>query len=131
MPRLLDTRIKVKFDGIKINSERQLFEGKLVTTYDNTEQNIFEVPIIKSIDSAIRVIEKVFENQKSIAQKQENLEKQFAKNEIDKEKYEQENEKIKEEIAQNDKGLDAISSYIRETPTITESDKESAVNQIN
>ncbi|GET46533.1 deaminase domain-containing protein [Capnocytophaga felis] len=44
VPYLLDTKIKVKFDEIKINSERQLFEGKLVTTYDKTEQNIFEVP---------------------------------------------------------------------------------------
>ncbi|MFK8290851.1 fibronectin type III domain-containing protein [Capnocytophaga cynodegmi] len=40
VPYLLDTKIKVKFDGIKINSERQLFEGKLVTTYDKTEKNV-------------------------------------------------------------------------------------------
>ncbi|WGU67918.1 hypothetical protein QIU18_02850 [Capnocytophaga canimorsus] len=30
----------MKFDGIKINSERQLFEGKLVTSYDKTEKNL-------------------------------------------------------------------------------------------
>ncbi|MFK8271316.1 AHH domain-containing protein [Capnocytophaga stomatis] len=40
VPYLLDTKIKVKFDGIKINYERQLFEGKLVTTYDKTEKNV-------------------------------------------------------------------------------------------
>ncbi|MFJ1352897.1 fibronectin type III domain-containing protein [Capnocytophaga canimorsus] len=40
VPYLLDTKIKVKFDGIKINSERQLFEGKLVTSYDKTEKNL-------------------------------------------------------------------------------------------
>ncbi|ATA89594.1 hypothetical protein CGC58_07535 [Capnocytophaga stomatis] len=40
VPYLLDTKIKVKFDGIKINSERQLFEGKLITTYDVNEKNV-------------------------------------------------------------------------------------------
>ncbi|MFK8299000.1 hypothetical protein ACI76O_11410, partial [Capnocytophaga cynodegmi] len=43
VPYLLDTKIKVKFDGIKINSERQLFEGKLVTTYDKTESNVIAI----------------------------------------------------------------------------------------
>lgn len=43
MPYLLDTKIKVKFDGIKINTERQLFEGKLVTTYDKTESNVIAI----------------------------------------------------------------------------------------
>ncbi|GIJ97536.1 hypothetical protein CAPN001_21050 [Capnocytophaga stomatis] len=34
----MDTKIKVKFDGIKINSERQLFEGQLITIYEVNEK---------------------------------------------------------------------------------------------
>ncbi|GIM53343.1 hypothetical protein CAPN004_23720 [Capnocytophaga cynodegmi] len=131
VPYLLDTKIKVKFDGIKINSERQLIAGKLVTTYDKTEQNIFEVPTIKDIDSAIKIIEKVFEKQKEIIQKQEHLEKQFAENKINKEKYEQEQEKIKELITQNDKRLDVVNQYVKDIPAITEVENKNVTNQIN
>ena len=131
VPYLLDTKIKVKFEGITLNTERQLIAGKLVTTYDKTELNIVEIPIIKTLGNAISTIEKIFENQKDIAQKQEHLEKQFAENKINKEKYEQEQEKINQQKAQNDKSLDAVSQYIKETSTITEADKENVINQIN
>ena len=40
VPYLQDTKIKVVFNGIKLNTERQLIEGKLVTTYDETERNV-------------------------------------------------------------------------------------------
>ena len=43
VPYLQDTKIKVVFNGIKLNTERQLIEGKLVTTYDETERNVVEV----------------------------------------------------------------------------------------
>ncbi|EJF44660.1 hypothetical protein HMPREF1319_0849 [Capnocytophaga ochracea str. Holt 25] len=53
VPYLQDTKIKVVFNGIKLNTERQLIEGKLVTTYDETERNVInitnEVEKIKSI----------------------------------------------------------------------------------
>ena len=53
VPYLQDTKIKVVFNGIKLNTERQLIEGKLVTTYDETESNVInitnEVEKIKSI----------------------------------------------------------------------------------
>ena len=43
VPYLQDTKIKVVFNGIKLNTERQLIDGKLVTTYDETERNVVEV----------------------------------------------------------------------------------------
>ncbi|WP_252864871.1 hypothetical protein [Capnocytophaga ochracea] len=43
VPYLQDTKIKVVFNGIKLNTERQLIDGKLVTTYDETESNVVEV----------------------------------------------------------------------------------------
>ncbi|GIM50078.1 hypothetical protein CAPN003_15300 [Capnocytophaga stomatis] len=47
MPYLLDTKIKVKFDGIKINSERQLFEGQLITIYEVNEKLFTSRHILK------------------------------------------------------------------------------------
>ncbi|MDO4230475.1 MAG: hypothetical protein Q4C98_11725, partial [Capnocytophaga sp.] len=43
VPYLLDTKIKVVFSRIKLNTERQLIEGKLVTTYDGAEGNVINV----------------------------------------------------------------------------------------
>ena len=43
VPYLQDTKIKVVFNGIKLNTERQLIDGKLVTTYDEMERNVVEV----------------------------------------------------------------------------------------
>ena len=40
VPYLQDTKIKVSFTNIKLNTEHQLIEGKLVTTYDQTERNV-------------------------------------------------------------------------------------------
>jgi len=40
VPYLQDTKIKVSFTNIKLNTERQLIEGKLITTYDQTERNV-------------------------------------------------------------------------------------------
>ena len=40
VPYLQDTKIKVVFNGIKLNTERQLIDGKLVTTYDENERNV-------------------------------------------------------------------------------------------
>ncbi len=42
VPYLQDTKIKVSFTNIKLNTERQLIEGKLITTYDQTERNVVE-----------------------------------------------------------------------------------------
>ncbi|WP_264857557.1 fibronectin type III domain-containing protein, partial [Capnocytophaga catalasegens] len=59
IPYLLDTKIKVVFSGITLNTERQLVEGKLVTTYDRTGTNVVEGSIIKTIDDAIKALEQV------------------------------------------------------------------------
>ena len=40
VPYLQDTKIKVSFTNIKLNTEHQLIEGKLITTYDQTERNV-------------------------------------------------------------------------------------------
>ena len=40
VPYLQDTKIKVSFNNIKLNTERQLIDGKLITTYDQTERNV-------------------------------------------------------------------------------------------
>ena len=40
VPYLQDTKIKVSFNNIKLNTEHQLIEGKLITTYDQTERNV-------------------------------------------------------------------------------------------
>ena len=40
VPYLQDTKIKVSFTNIKLNTERQLIDGKLITTYDQTERNV-------------------------------------------------------------------------------------------
>ena len=40
VPYLQDTKIKVSFTNIKLNTEHQLIDGKLVTTYDQTERNV-------------------------------------------------------------------------------------------
>ncbi|WP_264847191.1 hypothetical protein, partial [Capnocytophaga catalasegens] len=96
-----------------------------------TGTNVVEVPIIKTIDDAIKALEQVFKKQKEIIQKQEHLEKQFAENKINKEKYEQEQEKIKELIAQNDKRLDVVNQYVKEKPFVTEAENKNVTNQIN
>ena len=40
VPYLQDTKIKVSFTNIKLNTEHQLIDGKLITTYDQTERNV-------------------------------------------------------------------------------------------
>ncbi len=65
VPYLLDTKIKVTFDGITLNTERQLIAGKLVTTYDKFEKNIFEIPIIGTVENAIETLKNIFREQKN------------------------------------------------------------------
>ncbi len=65
VPYLLDTKIKVTFDGITLNTERQLIAGKLVTTYDKTEKNIFEIPtsdFLKDLFDVGRKINEILED---------------------------------------------------------------------
>ncbi|GIM53324.1 hypothetical protein CAPN004_23530 [Capnocytophaga cynodegmi] len=60
----------MKFDGIKINSERQLFEGKLVTTYDKTESNVINISV------QTNKIKEILQNYKGTKKQQKELEKQ-------------------------------------------------------
>ena len=119
VPYLQDTKIKVVFNGIKLNTERQLIEGKLVTTYDETERNVVEVPIIKTLSDAINSLKNVGKQQEEIVQNQEKLEKQFSENKIDKEEYDK---KTKENISQWEKTLSVyndVESFTEKHPLIT------------
>ena len=62
VPYLQDTKIKVVFNGIKLNTERQLIDGKLVTTYDETERNVVE---IKRLDEVINDLKSIFKKKKN------------------------------------------------------------------
>ena len=65
VPYLADTKIKVSFNNIKLNTDKKLIEGVVETTYDPTEKNVISVDdilndlgnlfdgIIKIIDDAI------------------------------------------------------------------------------
>ncbi|WP_326983252.1 hypothetical protein VUJ46_01520 [Chryseobacterium sp. MYb264] len=65
MPYLADTKIKVSFTNIKLNTDKKLIEGVLETTYDPTESNVISIgdilndlgnvftEIIGAIDDAI------------------------------------------------------------------------------
>ena len=87
VPYLQDTKIKVVFNGIKLNTERQLIDGKLVTTYDETERNVVEVS--KEIGDIIKEIIK--EREERLAEL-EALEKK--KNEINESDYQKKRETI-------------------------------------
>ena len=107
------------FNGIKLNTERQLIEGKLLTTYDETERNVVEVPIIKTLSDAINSLKNVGKQQEEIVQNQEKLEKQFSENKIDKEEYDK---KTKENISQWEKTLSVyndVESFTEKHPLIT------------
>ena len=119
VPYLQDTKIKVVFNGIKLNTERQLIDGKLVTTYDETERNVVEVPIIKTLSDAINSLKNVGKQQEEIVQNQEKLEKQLSENKIDKEEYDK---KTKENISQWEKTLSVyndVESFTEKHPLIT------------
>ena len=119
VPYLQDTKIRVVFNGIKLNTERQLIEGKLVTTYDETERNVVEVPIIKTLNDAINSLKNVGKQQEEIVQNQEKLEKQLSENKIDKEEYDK---KTKENISQWEKTLSVyndVESFTEKHPLIT------------
>ena len=66
VPYLADTRVKVVFNNIKLNTDKKLIEGIIETTYDPTEKNVIGVGnilndlgnlfdgIVKIIDDAIK-----------------------------------------------------------------------------
>ncbi|MFK8298993.1 hypothetical protein ACI76O_11770 [Capnocytophaga cynodegmi] len=114
MPYLLDTKIKVKFDGIKINSERQLFEGKLVTTYDKTEKNIFEPT--KEIKGFIETSSKI----------NEIIDKAIAQGFLTKEDY----EILKKNNTQNiDRGISII-TQLKEKNILTEEEYSENIEKL-
>ena len=49
VPYLGNTKLKVVFNSIQINTERQLIGGVIETTYDPNETEVYEVDVIKSV----------------------------------------------------------------------------------
>jgi len=72
VPYLQDTKIKVSFTNIKLNTERQLIEGKLITTYDQTERNVVE---IKNLGEVISDVKAIFRKKRLTKADKEALEK--------------------------------------------------------
>ena len=104
VPYLQDTKIKVVFNGIKLNTERQLIDGKLVTTYDETERNVVEVPIIKTLNKLFDVnssIDEIYKDGELTAKEKDILKKKV------------------EELAE-------IRTKIEQQPSLTEEEKDFA-----
>ncbi|MFK8308367.1 hypothetical protein ACI76O_11735, partial [Capnocytophaga cynodegmi] len=133
MPYLLDTKIKVKFDGIKINSERQLFEGKLVTTYDKTESNVIEIKSWEEVENAVAESLKA---QEQIIKEVTDLEKKYAENKLNSQEFQREieekNKKWQEEILKTSKIIDFVVTspaiLIPERKELLEQQKELSKN---
>ncbi|SQA94913.1 fibronectin type III domain-containing protein [Capnocytophaga ochracea] len=117
VPYLQDTKIKVVFNGIKLNTERQLIDGKLVTTYDETERNVVEVS--KEIGDIIRGIIK--EREERLAEL-ETLEKK--KNEINESDYQKKRETIFKSLQETDKEIAAQIENLSKSPFLSENSRK-------
>ena len=117
VPYLQDTKIKVVFNGIKLNTERQLIEGKLVTTYDETESNVVEVS--KEIGDIIRGIIK--EREERLAEL-EALEKK--KKEINESDYQKKRETIFKSLQETDKEIAAQIENLSKSPFLSENSRK-------
>ena len=53
VPYLADTKIKVSFNNIKLNTDKKLIEGVVETTYDVGESNIVDGGLFDFLDKAI------------------------------------------------------------------------------
>ncbi|MDY3345677.1 hypothetical protein PG326_10580, partial [Riemerella anatipestifer] len=67
VPYLADTKVKVSFNNIKLNTDRKLIEGIIETTYDPTEKNIVNVGDILNdlgnlIDGIVKIIDDAIGN---------------------------------------------------------------------
>ncbi|MDY3548975.1 AHH domain-containing protein, partial [Riemerella anatipestifer] len=67
VPYLADTKVKVSFNNIKLNTDRKLIEGVIETTYDPTEKNIVNVGDILNdlgnlIDGIVKIIDDAIGN---------------------------------------------------------------------
>ena len=117
VPYLQDTKIKVVFNGIKLNTERQLIEGKLVTTYDETERNVVEVS--KEIGDIIKEIIK--EREERLAEL-EALEKK--KNEINESDYQKKRETIFKSLQETNKEIATQIENLSKSPFLSENSRK-------
>ena len=125
VPYLQDTKIKVVFNGIKLNTERQLIDGKLVTTYDETERNVVDISSWQQAETALN---NSLEQQEKIAEEVEKLEQELSKNKITQQEFQQkikeQNKRWQQEVAKTDKIID----YIAATPAISDREKQELKN---
>ena len=119
VPYLLDTKIKVKFEGITLNTERQLIAGKLVTTYDKMELNIVEIPIIKTLGNAVEALEQVFKKQKEIIKEVEKLEEKQANNLITSQEFQQKIEDLNKQWQAETEKTIKITEFVSTSPAIS------------
>ena len=117
VPYLQDTKIKVVFNGIKLNTERQLIDGKLVTTYDETERNVVEVS--KEIGDIIKEIIK--EREERLAEL-EALEKK--KNEINESDYQKKRETIFKSLQETNKEIATQIENLSKSPFLSENSRK-------
>ncbi|WP_326983250.1 fibronectin type III domain-containing protein [Chryseobacterium sp. MYb264] len=54
VPYLANTKLKVTFNNIKLNTDKKLIEGVVETTYDPTESNVYDGGIFDMLDQAVR-----------------------------------------------------------------------------
>ena len=125
VPYLQDTKIKVVFNGIKLNTERQLIDGKLVTTYDETERNVVDISSWQQAETALN---NSLKQQEKIAEEVEKLEKELSKDKITQQEFQQkieeQNKRWQQEVAKTDKIID----YIATTPAISDREKQELKN---
>ncbi len=111
VPYLLDTKIKVTFDGITLNTERQLIAGKLVTTYDKLEENLINISV------QTNKIKEILQNYKGTKKQQKELEKQV--------------EEIKENLKKVDELLKGVTDLEKEVTKLKEEVTKLEVNKNN
>ncbi|GIZ16532.1 hypothetical protein [Capnocytophaga catalasegens] len=130
---MLDTKIKVVFSGITLNTERQLVEGKLVTTYDRAESNVVGASEeLKRIENTALLIKEeiknLFDQRKKAIEELEELNKQLANKEISKKEYEK---KVQAPYKTLESSVPKINTNINEllkNEFITEADKVSLLS---
>ena len=84
VPYLGDTKLSVRFENIKINTDNQLIEGVVRTGYDAEWSNVVEAPVILGIEQAIAELKNIIEQ---VAQ----AEKEIAQNKISKAEFDKKN----------------------------------------
>ncbi|GIZ16599.1 hypothetical protein [Capnocytophaga catalasegens] len=125
---MLDTKIKVVFNGITLNTERQLVEGKFVTTYDREEKGVAvvseELKKIKNTALLLKEeIKNLFDQRKKAIEELEELNKQLVNKEISKKEYQKKVQAPCEILESSTKKVNTNVNELLENEFATETDK--------